>query len=63
MAEDAEKNAPVAQKRPKAPKPQVVGAKVSVGKPKPKAAPKAAAGAAKTAGAAQKAATGAGAKV
>ena len=65
MAEDAEKNAPVAQKRPKAPKPQVVGAKVSVGKPKPKAASKSAPGAAPraAAGSAPKAGTSAGAKV
>lgn len=65
MAEDAEKNAPVAQKRPKAPKPQVVGAKVSVGKHKPKAASKSAPGAAPraAAGSAPKAGTSAGAKV
>lgn len=65
MAEDADKNAPVAQKRPKAPKPQVVGAKVSAGKPKPKAASKSAPGAAPraAAGSAPKAGTGAGAKV
>jgi uncharacterized protein (TIRG00374 family) len=65
VAEDAEKNAPVAQKRPKAPKPQVVGAKVSVGKPKPKAASKSAPGAAPraAAGSAPKAGTSAGAKV
>ena len=65
MAEDADKNAPVAQKRPKAPKPQVVGAKVSASKPKPKAASKSALGAAPkaAAGGAPKAGTGAGAKV
>jgi hypothetical protein len=56
VAEDADKKAPAAQKRPKAPKPQVVGAKVSAGKPKAKVA--AAAGANPKA-----AAAGAGAKV
>ena len=56
MAEDAEKKASAAQKRPKAPKPQVVGAKVSPAKPKAKVG----AGATTKARAA---ATGAGAKV
>ncbi len=51
VAEDAEKKAPAAQKRPKAPKPQVVGAKVSASAPK------------RTAGSAKGAAGSAGAKV